>query len=165
MKTLKKHSINRWKTTALLMLLIVFMLNNNSIKAQFIGECMLDSTALLNELDSVAKLTANSMNGYDFTMRGEMRVFIIYAGFTNDGETNPDTSIVWPYVDPAGILPNGKTFPKNTWDMFYDDYSDFSPNNSDKSISNFYYQMSLQSGNPFKLIAGVFPERINGVND
>jgi len=162
MKIVKKHSINRWKITALLMLLIVVVLNGTTAKAQVIDECMLDSTTLLMELDSTAKLTANSIYGYDFTMRGEMKVLIIYAGFTNDQETN-SIGLIWPYDD--GINPPGKSFPNNTWNLFYDDYSDFSPNNTDQSISNFYYQMSLQSGNPFKLIAGVFPERINGVND
>ncbi|MCB9174460.1 MAG: T9SS type A sorting domain-containing protein [Flavobacteriales bacterium] len=160
MKKFIPHCLTAMKTTALLMLLMVFLLNSNTIKAQYTDECFVDST-MFPPLDSTARLTAYSPNGSDFTPHGEMKVLIIYAGFTNDRETNPDTSLVWPYVDPAGILPNGKTFPKNTGDLFYDDYSDFSPSNTDKSISNFYYQMSLPSGNPLKMIASVFPERIN----
>lgn len=158
MKKLIKHSINRWKTTSLLLLLAAFMLNNNPLKAQQTDVCVIDSNALIFELDSVARLTASSINGAVFTPRGEMRVLIIYAGFTNDNETG-STGLVWPYDD--GINPPGKSFPINKSDFFYDDYSDFAPGNTDKTISNFYYQMSLPSGNPLKMIAGVFPERIN----
>jgi len=158
METIKKHSINRWKTTALFMLLMTFVLTGTTAKAQVIDECMLDSTSFSDGLDSLARLTANSINGNAFTPRGEMRVLIIYAGFTNDKETS-SLGLVWPYDD--GINPPGKSFPSNTWDLFYDDYSDFSLSNTDNSISNYYYQMSLQSGNPLKIIAGVFPERIN----
>ncbi|MBW6482743.1 MAG: hypothetical protein K0B10_06755 [Vicingaceae bacterium] len=158
METIKKHSINRWKITALFMLLMTFVLTGTTAKAQVIDECILDSASFSDGLDSLARLTANSINGNLFTPRGEMRVLIIYAGFTNDNETS-SLGLVWPYDD--GINPPGKSFPSNTWDLFYDDYSDFSPSNNDNSISNYYYQMSLQSSNPLKIIAGVFPERIN----
>lgn len=158
MKTIKKTFIFRWNISSFLMLLTISLLTTTITKAQHIDECFLDSTALYNGLDSLQELTANSINGNLFTPKGQMKVLIIYAGFTNDQETG-SVGLVWPYDD--GINPPGKSFPNNTWDLFYDDYGDFSPSNTDNSISNYYYQMSLLSGNPLKMIAGVFPERIN----
>lgn len=137
------------------------MFNNNTLKAQNYLECYIDSSLLTFGLDSTARLTANSTNGSVLTPKGELKVLLIYAGFTNDRETSttPISGVPWPYND--GINPPGKSFPNNTNDFFYTSYSDFSPGNTDKSISNFYYQMSLPSGNPLKIIAEVFPERIN----
>ncbi|MBX2959092.1 MAG: T9SS type A sorting domain-containing protein [Flavobacteriales bacterium] len=141
---------------------------NQKIKAQEYFECYIDSAQLHLELDSVAKITANSTNGKVFTAKGNLKVLVIYAGFTNDKEKqggyNPNTGdtihgVTWPYYDLNGDSLN--TFPKNIGDNFYADYSDFAPGNTDKSISNYFYQMSLPSGNPLKIIAEVFPERIN----
>ena len=138
MKKFVPHCLTAMKTTALLMLLMVFLLNSNTIKAQYTDECFVDST-MFPPLDSTARLSAYSPNGNDFTPRGNIKVLIIYAGFTNDQDTVDQPNMIWPYNDQ--INPPGKSFPNNTGDLFYDDYSDFSPSNTDKSISNFYYQM------------------------
>lgn len=161
MNTFINYSFQKGRIAFLLIFISTLLFINQKIKAQEYFECYIDSAQLHLELDSVAKITANSTNGKVFTAKGNLKVLVIYAGFTNDQETNPDTSLVWPYVDPAGILPDGKTFPKNIGDNFYTDYGDFAPSNNDKSISNYFYQMSLPSGNPLKIIAEVFPERIN----
>lgn len=155
MKTIISFSIIKWKTIALLMLLLV----NNVSKAQ-----LDDFICLTNEepLDSAAKLAfVSSDYGGVFTPKGELRILVIYAGFTNDGDQNSNTS--WPYDD--GIRPPGESFPTNMNNYFYSDVNQFSPSNTDKSISNYYYQMSLPSGNPLKIVADVFPERINVTAD
>lgn len=154
-------SINRWKTTALFMLLTSLLLNTYHAKAQ-----LNDFTCLSGEepLDSAAKMAfVSSTYGGIFTPKGDLRVLLIFAGFTNDGNTDSSPTITWPYDD--GIRPPGKSFPTNMNDYFYTNANQFSLANTDNSISNYYYQMSYPSGNPFKIIADVFPERINVTAD
>lgn len=161
MQIIRKHCLKQCKFIALVMLITTLLLNTSSLKAQEHLECFIDSSLFIDNLDSAARLVANSTNGAVLTPKGELKVLIIYAGFTNDQETstNPTSGVSWPYND--GVNPPGKSIPNNTNDYFYSSYSDFQPNNTDKSISNYYYQMSLPSGNPLKIIAEVFPERIN----
>jgi hypothetical protein len=159
MNTFINYSFQKGRIAFLLIFISMMLFINQKVNAQEYFECYIDSAQLHLELDSVAKITANSTNGKVFTAKGNLKVLVIYAGFTNDKDTNSFPSMVWPYDD--GINPPGKSFPKNIGDNFYDDYSDFLPNNTDKSISNYFYQMSLPSGNPLKIIAEVFPERIN----
>jgi hypothetical protein len=153
-------SINRWKTTALFMLLTSLLLNTYQAKAQ-----LNDFTCFIEEepLDSAAKMAfVSSTFGNIFTPKGELRILLIFAGFTNDGNTQ-SSNVNWPYDD--GIRPPGKSFPTNMNDYFYTNANQFSLANTDNSISNYYYQMSYPSGNPFKIIADVFPERINVTAD
>lgn len=169
MKTTFLPSVFTRKITAYLVLLSMLLLVSDKAIAQSGDhfECYMDST-MFQELDSAARYAAQSNYGYNYTPQGELKVLVIYAGYTNDkdkrGGKNPitgiiDNSMTWPYYDLNADSLN--TFPNNTWNLFYDDYGDFSPSNTDNSISNFYYQMSLSSGNPLKMIAEVFPERIN----
>jgi len=169
MKTTFLPSVFTRKTTAYLLLLSMLLLVSNKIIAQSGDhfECYMDST-MFQELDSAARYAAQSNYGFNYTPQGVLKVMVIYAGYTNDkdkrGGKNPitgiiDNSMTWPYYDLNADSLN--TFPNNTWNLFYDDTSDFSPSNTDNSISNFYYQMSLTSGSPLKMIAEVFPERIN----
>ncbi len=168
MKTTFLLSVFTRKTTTYLLLLPMLLLVSGKAIAQSGDhfECYMDST-MLQELDSAARYAAQSNYGYNYTPQGELKVLVIYAGYTNDkdkrGGYNPHTQSytykIWPYYDLNGDSLN--TFPDNMWDLFYDDYSDFSPSNTDNSLSNYYYQMSLTSGNPLKMIAEVFPERIN----
>lgn len=168
MNTFINYSFQKGRIAFLLIVISTMLFINQKIKAQEYFECYIDSAQLHLELDSVAKITANSTNGKVFTAKGNLKVLVIYAGFTNDKEKqggynpntqNLDTNTVWPYYDLNGDSLN--TFPKNIGDNFYTDYGDFAPSNNDKSISNYFYQMSLPSGNPLKIIAEVFPERIN----
>lgn len=153
-------SVNGRKTVALLMLLISLMLNTYQAKAQ-----LTDFVCHSGEepLDSAAKMAfVSSTFGGIFTPKGELRVLLIFAGFTNDGNTQ-SSGLTWPYDD--GVRPPGKSFPTNMNDYFYTNANQFSLANTDNSISNYYYQMSYPNGDPLKLVADVFPERINVTAD
>src|SRR5690606_9408944 len=102
----------------------------------------------------------SSTNGGIFTPKGELRILLIFAGFTNDGNKqggyNPNTGdtiygVSWPYYDLNGDSLN--TFPTNINDYFYTNTNQFSLANTDNSISNYYYQMSYPNGDPLKLVA------------
>jgi hypothetical protein len=106
--------------------------------------------------------------GYDVTARGNLRVLIVYAGFTNDIDlgspnyANPD----WPQTDATHPVA-GTTFLANINDVFYNNPgpTSFSASATDKTLSNFYYQMSQFSSSPFRLSAAVYPKRINVTAD
>jgi hypothetical protein len=52
--------------------------------------------------------------------------------------------------------------PVNFPGMFYTDFSQFSAAATDASLSNFYYQSSRTGGGqPFRVLAEAFPDRIN----
>ncbi len=101
-------------------------------------------------LSSQQGLAQYTPNGNVMTPKGDVRVLVIYAGFTNDANTAPNQN--WEHSDP---------FPSYVDDLFYDNFSDFSSTATDHSLSNFYYQMSLPSGQPFRLVGDIFPERVN----
>jgi hypothetical protein len=104
--------------------------------------------------------------GYDITPRGDLRVLIIYAGFTNDiNSAAPGySSGSWPQTDANHPVP-GTSFPANAGGGFYTSASQFSTSATDQTISNFYYQMSQFSTSPLRMYATVFPKRINVTAD
>ncbi|MBF9222971.1 hypothetical protein [Hymenobacter ruricola] len=107
----------------------------------------------------------SSTYGGALTPRGVLKVLVIFAGFDNDVNIqSPDYydlngSNPWPQED--GIHPPGLSFPKNVNTDFYSNAASFQPGALDHTLSNFYYQMSLPSGNPLKMQAVFFPKRIN----
>ncbi|PKP46100.1 MAG: hypothetical protein CVT95_07575, partial [Bacteroidetes bacterium HGW-Bacteroidetes-12] len=165
--TIINNSIYGWKSRTILVFLIVSSLIFQSVKAQTDFECDIDSLFFENYENYSEAAFVSSTFGNVFTPKGDLRILVIYAGFTNDnnkiGGVNPntgDTTVsIWPYYDMNGDSLN--TFPTNINETFYTNINQFSPTNTDKSISNYYYQMSLPSGNPLKIVADVFPERIN----
>jgi hypothetical protein len=79
------------------------------------------------------------------TPKGPLKVLLVFAQFEGDQIYNGN----WQ----KGQLPDYD-------DVLYTDIDQFNPNNTDLSISNYYYQMSKYSGNPFKLYGEMFPEVI-----
>lgn len=162
--------LHKWRIATLCVFFSFMLLNNNKAKAQ-LNDFVCHSGE--EPLDSAAKMAfVSSTNGGIFTPKGELRVLLIFAGFTNDGNKqggynphtqNLDTSVNWPYYDLNGDSLN--TFPTNMNDYFYTNVNQFSLANTDNSISNYYYQMSYPNGDPLKLVADVFPERINVTAD
>jgi hypothetical protein len=139
------------------LLFILFFAFNNAYAQYEEHECFIDTVSQ----DTSEMAFVSSIYGKNFTPKGEFRIILVFAGFTNDGNT--DITGIWPYDD--GINPPGKSFPINVDDYFYSDYNQFSPNNNDKTLSNYFYQMSLPNGTPLKMVADVFPERINVTAD
>lgn len=152
----------REKTIVLALLMVILFSNKvNAQNGNFV--CLTDSVLVNQGLTPQAEAAfVNSTFGNVFTPKGELRILLIFAGFTNDGDIN-STGINWPYND--GVRPPGKSFPNNLNDYFYTNTNQFNIQNTDNSISNYYYHMSSSSGNPLKLIADVFPERINVTAD
>jgi hypothetical protein len=100
------------------------------------------------QLPSLAKgETLNAENGLVHTPQGELKVLMIYAQFV--GDNLYPTSDSWK-VD---SLPNYN-------EVFYSSVNQFNTSNTDQSLSNFYYQMSKFSANPFKIYGETFPEVI-----
>ncbi|MFN6945041.1 MAG: hypothetical protein ACK4ND_08830 [Cytophagaceae bacterium] len=102
-------------------------------------------------------------NGGPFTPAGDMRILVILAGTEDDcSKDNSDyTNSFWPQE-------NNKQTPCETFfegieQLFYSDTSQFRPEASDKSLSNFFYQSSRNNKQrkPFRVTADIFPERIN----
>ncbi len=106
--------------------------------------------------------------GYDVTARGNLRVLIVYAGFTNDIDVGPPNyaNPDWPQTDATHPVA-GTTFPTNANDIFYNNPgpASFSASATDKTLSSFYYQMSQFSSSPFRVSAVVYPKRINVTAD
>lgn len=101
--------------------------------------------------------------GGPFTSQGDLRFLLIYAGFENKGCVAEND----PYFH-HGMWPSTKqgeqdcnTFPAYAHELFYGDFTQFGLDKTDKSISNFYYQMTRNSSKPLRIVADVFPERIN----
>lgn len=117
-----------------------------------------------NPKSSATQRTNSGYNPYgqDITARGELRVLIVYAGFTNDIDPRAPgyNSGTWPQTDPLHPVA-GTSFPADPGGGFYTNASQFSSSATDKTLSNFYYQMSQFSGNPLRMYAVVFPKRIN----
>lgn len=143
-----------------LILLLLIVSASIEIEAQenYI-QCFTDSAMIYSGPESAF---VSSTFGGIFTPKGELRILLIFAGFTNDGNTI-STGVNWPYND--GVRPPGESFPLNINDYFYTNSNQFNINNTDNSLSNYYYQMSYSSGNPLKLIADVFPYRVNVTAD
>lgn len=100
--------------------------------------------------------SGHSYYGGVHTPKGVFRILVIFAGFSNDWNQEQD---IWPYTDNMGQV--GTTFPNYVNQLFYNNVSSFSPNATDKSLSNYYYQMSMANDSSFKVLGTVFPQRIN----
>lgn len=101
---------------------------------------------------------SSSVSGYApygeaFTPKGDLRVLIICAGF---GAPYND-SICDNWATGSATLPSWAS-DKSTFYNSYSDFANYSNLNNKGNISRFYYEMSKQS---FRLIADVYPQRIN----
>lgn len=106
-----------------------------------------------------------SSNGGIFTPNGDIRFLLIFAGLESDINTENEgyDHTMWPQNNPSQGKATGKTFMVGYDQLFYSDYTQFKPENKDRSISNFLFQMSRHHPEkpPLRVIADVFPERIN----
>lgn len=102
-------------------------------------------------------LSANSSNyapyGEAFTPKGDLRVLIICAGFGAPYDNY--TSGSW--ATGSTSLPNWVS-DKSTFYNNISDFDNYSNLNNNTNVSRFYYEMSKQQ---FRLIADVYPQRIN----
>jgi hypothetical protein len=114
-----------------------------------------------NYVEDTTKTTAWSFFGKTMTPKDSIRFLIIYAGFTNDFDFNSDSISPWPYLNPDDNNSIGTSFPRNPEQFIYSDINQFSDTATDRSISNFFYTMSMQKDSSFKVMADIFPERIN----
>ncbi len=105
-----------------------------------------------------------SVYGGAFTPIGDIRFLVIFASLQKD--FNPDdphfNHAEWPEINPDQDKADGKTFLRHYDQLFYQSFEQFSPQNSDRSISNFYYQMSRKHPEkpPLRVVADIFPERV-----
>ena len=93
--------------------------------------------------------------GWDFTPKGDLRVLIICAGFG----APYDNYAVSGWAEGSNTFPTCLTDP--TQRPFYSNPSDFNnplPIDGVRNISRYYYEMS---GGQFRLMADLFPHRIN----
>lgn len=117
---------------------------------------------LLAYLTTVKAQTYSPFGG-PFTPQGDLRILVIFAGLAKD--CDPASSFynhpMWPQVDERQDKPACKTLLRDHQKLFYSDFNDFREDASDRSLSNFFFQMSRHSTKPFRLVADFFPERIN----
>jgi hypothetical protein len=121
-------------------------------------------------------LSPSSYNGVCLTPKGTLKVLVVYAGFTNDNVppvpgfpsqspifgNNNNPSNPWPQLGGSGTNPNwGCSLPPNAATTFYTNLSQFSTTATDKTLSNFYYQMSQHNASPLQMLAVNFPTRVN----
>jgi len=111
----------------------------------------------------------NSKFGMAFTPRGNLLILVIFAGFTEDYELNPQTgqpncsdfnSAPWPQTDATHQLP-GTAIPQNLADFGYTSQNQFSPTATDLTVSNYFYQISKTTTSPLRVTFDYFPQRIN----
>jgi M6 family metalloprotease-like protein len=149
-------------TLALLLFLCIlsaYAQNKRQLPPSVIN-CTIHNSASMPNMKGLLS-TQNGKNGLSFTMKGNLRILIIYAGFGEDCNTSLSNynDWNWPNDDIHGQgLTACKTFPVWHSGLFYNNYTQFSQSNNDQSISNYYYKMSLGQ---FKVIAEAFPERVN----
>lgn len=117
------------------------------------------STNGLNPTNTVQNKDAR--NGGVFTPRGDIRVLVIMAGFEVYDKEDVDGYQVWPII--ANDVPNSfptmvqKTLVNGAYTMnsvFYRELGQFSNNATDKTLSNYYKQMSMGQLN---MIGDVYP--------
>ncbi len=86
-----------------------------------------------------------SENGLVHTPHGALKTLLVCVQFEGDSIKNK----IWK----NNHLPNYNG-------LFYSDINAFDDNNTDHSLSNFYYQMSKHSESPFKFYGEIFPALI-----
>jgi len=116
---------------------------------------------VLNRPLPTSPAAVSSTYGSALTPHGNHHILVIFAGFTEDV-----TPSCWDYNRPEwpqndNINPIGASLPANLTDFGYSTQSQFNPAATDQTVSNFLYQMSQTSANPFRATFGYFPERIN----
>ena len=102
---------------------------------------------------ATAQEANNSTFGKIFTPKGDLRILIIYAGFEGFDESQGVNN--WPA---NSELPDWK--PEELFYKSFDEFSKFSKDTTITNISKFYHEMSQPNGN-FRMVADVFPRRIN----
>lgn len=107
--------------------------------------------------------SVSSTYGGAFTPKGDIKVLVIFAGFTD----NVASSNINYCDDQDGRWPNsygavrGTTLPANLSDVCYTANAQFSLGATDQTMSNFCYQMSRTAASPLRMTFGYFPQRIN----
>lgn len=105
-----------------------------------------------------------SVYGGAFTPIGDIRFLVIFASLEKDfnPEAHDFNHSEWPEINAAQGREAGKTLLQHYNQLFYQDFDQFTPDNTDRSISNFYYQMSRKHPEkpPLRIVADVFPERV-----
>ena len=108
---------------------------------------------------------ASSVNGMAVSPHGNLKILVVFAGYTEETNIGCTTASdpSWPTVDlNTGVLTPGSIPPlANLNPLFYQTNTQFSPGATDQTISNYLYQMSLTSANPFKVTFGWLPTRAN----
>ena len=104
----------------------------------------------------------SSTFGATLTGRGNLKVLVLFAGYTEEADLNCSTydAQPWPNTSPNPSMV-GHTFPANLSSFFYTSPTQFSPTATDPSFSNFFYQMSRTAANPFRMTFGFLPARVN----
>ena len=105
---------------------------------------------------------ASSVNGYMVSPHGDLKVLVIFAGYLEEAEPTCSTfgTSEWPNTIVNGVV-NKTTLPANLNTYFYQNTNQFAPTATDQTISNYFYQMSRTSANPFRPTFGWLPNRIN----
>jgi len=147
--------------TKLLLIIGFFVLSAFQTNAQIFdpNEIFDWHDTIENSTDTTSRIGHWSYLGKSMTPKDTIRFLIIYAGFTNDWNYNSQEWYDWPYYDEDSII--GTSFPRNTFQLFYTNQNQFSDTATDMTISNFFYHMSLCTDSSFKVMADIFPERIN----
>ncbi|GAL84618.1 hypothetical protein SGRA_1855 [Sporocytophaga myxococcoides] len=102
--------------------------------------------------------TSYAPNGGPFTPSGDLRVLVIYAGFEGDCSNDQNNGgSAWPLGTNCDALPS---FASN---LFYDDFTDFASGNTDKTLSNYFYQASRlnPTRSPLRIVGEVYPKRVS----
>lgn len=103
-------------------------------------------------------VTPNSTNGIAFTPKGNLKILIVFAGFTQDDDATCGTSTLWPFAVSGGAP---TALPATLSSDIYTSPTQFSLGATDQTLSNFFYQMSRTAATPFKVTFGYIPTRIN----
>ena len=106
------------------------------------GFCIVDTKAISQRAQRIAKGDSLSTNGFDFTPRGDLRVLTIFVDFEDATDTNQPLN-GWP----AGQLPDLVDPTTGRIDFAAQADSDFSPignpaQGAQSNISEFFYHMS-----------------------
>lgn len=95
--------------------------------------------------------------GEVFTPRGDLRVLVVCVGFENNDYDQPFSN--WPpHQDLPDYMQDG-----NFFEAFYDNFDQFEQFKNDSSVQNIskLYQEMSQPNENFRIVADVFPRRIN----
>ena len=136
------------------LLLAIHPLYSQIHENDFVIICGYEGDALSSPINGLGRSSKFSGNGKAFTPKGDMRVLIICAGFGPAFDNNL-TVVDWPSAPDAlpQRLSDKSTFYSNT-----SDFATYANAEHNQNISRFYYEMSQKK---FRLLATVYPKRIN----